>query len=554
MNRQLAHLRSPAALLTCLALLCAALAGIVALGGRAHAAVELGKFTLTPATGKISDDPMSTSATAGAGCPDPTSTQYTAILKVYKPTDANVQTNLAQSETKVPLGTAPFTLGMKSLAGTTRKSLEQALRVWTPEGSLDGTYTLGLGCGGGTAAAGFLAKVRVTGDTWTLLEQQATTLTLTPAAGVSVGGDLKLSATVAPSTAAGIVEFKQGDTSLGTATVTGGTADLTVKAPAVGGPTAYSAVFTPTDPDAYASSRATAGATIGYLVSAKDADGKDLAAAPTLYIGQKVKVTAQGFAPGATAEVTLSNSNATFADVTVNADGAIADYAFTVPDALPNGEHGLHFSGSSGVFASFDFVSTDESPSSPTPTEPADLDVTDEGGNALDADPALEPGQTVKITARGYTEDATVKVTLADSEATFEDAKANAEGTVEKYAFTVPEDIEDGEHTLTLAEDKTDGHSVDFAFSTGEDSSTSPEPSASDTSGTGTSGGDGGGSDTGGTTGGDSGGTGTMAATGTQVGAIGLTALALLSAGAALVLHMRRRGLLTFGEDSPQHR
>ncbi|MCZ9340811.1 hypothetical protein NGM37_23915, partial [Streptomyces sp. TRM76130] len=170
----------------------------------------------------------------------------------------------------------------------------------------------------------------------------------------------------------------------------------------------------------------------------------------------------------------------------------------------------------------------------------------------LDANPDLEPGQTVRITATGYTAGATVEVTLADSEETFEDAQANAEGTVEEYAFTVPEEIEDGDHTLTLAEvsDEEDAHSVDFAFTTGAQTGESPDPSGSASASGDASGTDGGGTDGSGSGGGTGGGTGgsgtgytsgTMASTGAQVGAVALTALALLSAGAALVLHMRRK-------------
>ncbi|MEW1643100.1 hypothetical protein [Streptomyces sp. NPDC091219] len=561
MNRRLAQLRSPVALLSCCALLLAALAGVLALSGRAQAATTLGKFTLAPATGSIADNPMTTSVTSSAGCPN--TTQVTAVLKVYKPTDSAVQTNLAQSVTKPPLGTDPFTVDMKALAGTTAKSLEQALRQWIPDGSLDGTYTLGLGCGGGTTADGFLAKVRVTGTSWALLEQQPTSLAVTAASGVSVGGDLKLTAAVTPA-AAGSVEFRNGDTSLGTATVADGTASLTVTAPAIGGLTTYSAVFTPADPDAYASSEATVTPTIGYAISAKDADGKALAADPTLAIGQKVKVTVRGFTPASTVSVSLTGANTTYPDVTASADGAVTDYAFTVPDALPNGDHGLHFTEKSGVFGSFDFVSTDAA-ASPDPTGDPDLTVTDEDGKTLDTNPALEPGQKLRITARGYTASAAVKVTLADSEATFPDAKADSAGTVDGYAFTVPGDIADGDHTLTLAEDTTDGHSVAFAFTTGTDApgdSPSPSPSDSASGGTDTGGSTSGGTDTGGTTGGDGGtgtttggGTGSMAATGTEAGAIGLASLAFLAAGAALVLHMRRKGFLAFGtDDTPQHR
>ncbi|MFD4597231.1 hypothetical protein ACFWPQ_04260 [Streptomyces sp. NPDC058464] len=556
MNHRLAPLRSPVALLTGIALLCAALAGVLAFSGRAHAATQLGKFTLSPTTGSISTYPMVTSVTTTAGCPDDT-VGKAAILKVFSPTSDTTQATLGQGATKIVAGTAPFTMSVTTLAAA--KSLEARLRTWIPDGSLDGTYTLGLGCGGGTDVPVFLAKVRITGDTWTLLEQQATTLAVSAASGVAVGGDLKLTATVSPASAAGSVEFKNGDTSLGTAQVTNGTAELTVKAPAIGGPLPFSAVFTPTDADSYSGAEASGTANIDYVVSAKDADGTALGDKPTLYVGQKVKVTVKGFTPAAAAHVTLSNSTATFADVTANADGAVADYAFTVPNALTNGDHALNFSEKSGIYAAFDFVSTDQAPSSPSPSDDPDLTVTDEDGNTLGTDPDLEAGQKVKITARGYTASAAVKVTLADSDSTFEDAKANADGTVADYAFTVPEDIADGDHTLTLAEDKTDGHSVDFAFTTGsDDSSESPEPSASasDSSGTDTGGTGSGGSDTGGSNGGDSGGSGgggSMASTGAQVGAIGLASLAFLSAGGALVLHMRRKGLLTFGGDTPQH-
>ncbi|SEE36959.1 hypothetical protein SAMN05216489_06364 [Streptomyces sp. 3213] len=557
MNHRLAQLRSPVALLTSCALLFAALAGVVAFSGRAHAATDLGKFTVSPATGKITDIPMTTSVTTSAGCN--LTTAATVLLRLVSPASETTLLPLAQSTAKTGVGADPFTVGLGAITG---KSLQSQLASAGLTAPFDGTYTAVLTCGTSTTADRFLAKIRVTGDTWSLLEQQATTLAVSAPSGVPVGGDLKLTATVSPAAAAGSVEFKNGDTSLGTAPATNGTAELTVKAPAVGGLLPFSAVFTPTDADAYSSASATGSATIDYVVSAKDADGKDLTANPTLAIGQKVKVTVKGFTPAATAHVTLSGSTATYPDVTVNADGAVADYAFTVPDQLPNGDHSLQFSEKTGIYASLPFVSTDAATSSPSPTvtDNPDLTVTDEDGTALGTNPALDPGQKVKITARGYTASAAVKVTLADSTATFTDAKANSSGTVDSYEFTVPSDIADGDHTLTLAEDATDGHSVAFAFTTGDDSSESPSPSASDSDSgaTPTDGSTGGSSDSGGTTGGDSGtgsSSGSMAATGAQVGAIGLASLAFLAAGSALVLHMRRKGLLTFGNgDTPQHR
>ncbi|WP_427920336.1 hypothetical protein [Streptomyces sp. cg40] len=559
MTHRLAQLRSPVALLTSCALLFAALAGVVALSGRAHAATELGKFTVSPATGSITDIPMTTSVTTSAGCNS--TTAQTTVLRLVNPTTPTALLPLAQSVTKAGVGTDPFTVALAATAA--KPSLQSALTSAGVSAPYDGTYTLALMCTTSTTADRFLAKIRVTGDTWSLLEQQATTLAVSAPAGVPVGGDLKLTATVSPASAAGSVEFRNGDTSLGTATATNGTAELTIKAPAIGGPLPFSAVFTPADADAYSSASATGSASIDYVVSAKDADGNALSDKPTLAIGQKVKVTVKGFTPAAAAHVTLSGSTATYPDVTVNADGAVVDYAFTVPDQLPNGDHSLQFSEKTGIYASLPFVSTDAATSSPSPTENPDLTVTDEDGTALGTNPALEPGQKVRITARGYTASAAVKVTLADSTATFTDAKANSAGTVDSYEFTVPGDIADGDHTLTLAEDATGGHSVAFAFTTGGDDSSespSPTPSDSDSGATPTDGSSSGGSDTGGTTGGDSGtgtgsASGSMAATGAQAGAIGLASLAFLAAGSALVLHMRRKGLLTFGDgDTPQHR
>ncbi|WP_210593898.1 Ig-like domain-containing protein [Streptomyces sp. GESEQ-35] len=554
MNHRLAQLRSPVSLLTCCALLCAALAGILAFSGKANAATDLGKFTLTPATGKISDSPMATSVTSSAGCPDPASpsSPHTAVLRLVKPS-VPAGLALATSVAKVPVGTAPFTVDLK--AQPAYPSLQAAIGGTGP---YDGTYTLTLNCGTSATADRFLAKVGVTGDTWTLLQQQATSLSVTAASGVAVGGDLKLSATVNPAGAAGSVEFTTGGASLGKADVTGGKAELTVKAPAIGGTHQYQAVFTPTDADAYSTAEGSASPRIEYVVTAKDADGKALGAKPTLAIGQSVRITIQGFAPGATAKVTQSPGTSTqLPDATVNAEGKVVDYAYTVPDQSISGDTALNFaeSGTNNTrYTQFLFISTDEA--DPDPTDPADLEVTDEDGNPLDENPDLEPGQKVNITARGYTKDSAVKVTLADSEETFKGAKANAEGTVEEYKFTVPKKIADGDHVLTLAEDKEDGQSVDFAFTTGDVPTESPEPSATDSAGN-----DDGGTDTGGAaggdTGGDTGGSGTgggsMASTGAQVGAIGLTALALLCAGSALVLHMRRKGLLTFGGDTPQH-
>ncbi|WP_141725074.1 Ig-like domain repeat protein, partial [Streptomyces niveus] len=149
-------------------------------------------------------------------------------------------------------------------------------------------------------------------------------------------------------------------------------------------------------------------------------------------------------------------------------------------------------------------------PPDPDPTdEPSDLDVTDEEGTPLDVNPTLTAGQKVLVTARGYSEEAKVKVVLTGSEETYPDATADAEGTVADYEFTVPDPLADGSYTLTLTEDKAEGHLVEFVFGIGD--APGPDPSPSDSQGAdgGVDGGSTGGSDGGATGGsGDSGGDG----------------------------------------------
>ncbi|MEU5028370.1 Ig-like domain-containing protein [Streptomyces milbemycinicus] len=192
----------------------------------------------------------------------------------------------------------------------------------------------------------------------------------------------------------------------------------------------------------------------------------------------------------------------------------------------------------------------------PPPTDPGDLTVTDEKGEPLGDNPTLADGQKVLITARGYTADATVKVTLSESEATFKDAKADGTGTVEKYEFTVPKDTADGSYTLTLAEagaEGADGHSVAFAFTVG-DAEPTPAPSdAGDGAGGVIGGGDsGGGTGTsGGASTGGGGGSGEpkgpLASTGSGALLLGVAAVACTGLGIACVRYSRRTGLLSFG-------
>lgn len=473
MNR-LAPLRSPVALLTSCALLFAALAAVLALSTQAHAYTTIGSLTLTPSSGKIDDPLMATGAATDGPCPEGS---LTSTLGIVLPGDTGA-VNLA----KLPSGpstTAAFSGDLARMTpAVAHRTLGQRLLAAIPEGPFDGVYAVGLSCGVNAAdAPAFTALVRVQGDSWSVLEQQATGITVTSDPVLpEPGKPYTLTAAVAPAEAAGQVTFASKATEaaepveLGRKDVADGKAEITLTAPPAAGIVYFHVTFAPTDPQAYAPSEKAGSVPIA----------------------------------GAT------------------------------PTTPP--------------------------PTSPGPGDSEDLEVTDEEGNPLEADPVLAPGDSVKITARGYPAAAVVKVDL-DGGTTLDDAAADAQGTVKDYAFTVPDAIEDGAHTLTLAQEGTEGHSVAFPFSTGDDptgdptdptgtpsGTGSPSETPGSAAGTGSGGSDGGAAGAGSDSGGSGSGTGSgaLASTGARIGAAALGALALVAVGGALMIHVRRRGLLRF--------
>ncbi|MFD4028776.1 hypothetical protein ACFWRV_35475 [Streptomyces sp. NPDC058576] len=484
MNRP-APLRSPVALLSAFALVCGLLATVLALSATdAHAAAaRIGTFTLEPAAGNITDARMVNTATSDAACPTP-----------VNPGDPYVRTGLALPKpgstfefgiTRSDVG-APLDSGpFTTTLPAGAATLETTLRKVVKTGPLDGTYELRLHCNTALGA-------QTSGDYF--------------AATIRVTGE-----------------------NWALVQVLATTVNLETPAEAVAGaPLKLTARLVPE-------------AAVGRVSFGFSATG----GGPYTEVG--------------TADVAAGK-----AELTVQAP-ATAGYAYYRAEFTPTDPEAYNGSADEGTVSVVAATPTaTETPSntptptdSPTdgPTEPADLDVTDAEGNVLDANPTLEAGQKVLLTARGYGKDATVEAVLADSEAALADATADADGTVKDYEFTVPAEIEDGDHTLTLTEKKEGGHSVEFAFVTGADATPTPGPSdtsAGDSGGSadGGSAGDSGGGTAGGSDGSGGGGSGSggpLAATGSQVGAIGLGALALVSLGVALVIHVRRKGLLSFG-------
>ncbi|MCX5410510.1 hypothetical protein [Streptomyces sp. NBC_00059] len=487
----LAPLRSPVALLSAFATLCALLATALAVLAPPANAAAGGSLTITPTSGTLDTKPAFETGEFTGSCPEayrPGEGKPFAVLPLLEAPDGRTQT--LGSKTKDL--TANGTKNTFAMAGGLNFSLGSRLLSTQPQGR----YAIVVRCAKSTTGdlrgQDYRVPIDVTAEGWSVATPGAPTDVQVTAESVAVPGtaevQVKATLTVTPATLTGTAYVYIGGKAT-TVPVTGGTAVVTSAAQyALGTEVQVEAMVNPAD---------------------------RVANEPSTTWTAYTAATPATPTPTSTATPTGTPT----------------------PTATPT-------------------TGTEEPTDGPTdePTEPADLDVTDEEGNTLDANPVLEAGQKVLVTARGYTKDATVQAVLSDSGATLADATADAEGTVKDYEFTVPEDIADGDHTLTLTEDAADGHSVAFAFVTGAATSPSPDPDA--TGGTDTGGTAAGGTD-GGTTGGDTGGStdtpaGPLASTGSEIAAFGLGALALIALGAACVIHVRRKGLLAFGS-TPGH-
>jgi hypothetical protein len=224
---------------------------LLAPAGAAQAA-PLGTLALNPTSGPVTASPMFASATTSAACP--ANYGQNAALKLGRV--GGVPSNLARLGSLGTYSAAPFTL-----------SPTKTMAVTLGTAPTDGEYVVFVECLGvdpfGAHPDKFVAEVTVAGDTWRVkgsgpvATATATTLVAAPAGPVTAGTDVSLTATVTPATAAGSVQFRRGTTQLGTVPVSGGVATLIAKdLPA--GSNAITAVFTPTDPAAFAASTSAA--------------------------------------------------------------------------------------------------------------------------------------------------------------------------------------------------------------------------------------------------------------------------------------------------------
>ncbi|AXG77745.1 Ig-like domain repeat protein [Streptomyces paludis] len=241
------------ALLTCATAATVVIAGPVLIGASTAHADTLGTLAVTPATGT---DTSSVALTTSGSCPEVA--DYLIVKVAGKGFPAEGQNVVGNSETSIyPTSGAgyevPLTETMRDYASTAGFK--------TLEGRYDFTVTCRKAFGD-TTYGDFTGSLWFTSDTTyqNTAPAQATTASLTaaPAGPVTEGTSVKLTAKVAPATAAGTVRFLDGTAQLGSpVTVSGGTASLATTA-LKAGTHALKAQFTPAEPAEFTGSTSSA--------------------------------------------------------------------------------------------------------------------------------------------------------------------------------------------------------------------------------------------------------------------------------------------------------
>ncbi|TDC74518.1 Ig-like domain repeat protein [Streptomyces hainanensis] len=339
------------AVLAVAALLLGAGAVVVGTAGRANAVLE-GTVTPSQTSGQLTDVPMFASASVSAGCPE----GFQSGVGVF------VLVGGAERVLTLPIRDggpydAPFDLTMPSLYPLSR---------WIDPANADGNYEIRVRClpASGTASTHFFAfPIQVTGTTWSVVQadpaETTLRLALDPADQVIISRPYTLTATVTPAEAEGLVRFTAASRELGTARVENGRAELRINAASTPGTTTVAAAFTPADPTAFAPSSTTP---VDYAtveepgIEVRDENEDVIADNPVLAPGQRLVVTARGFRPGETVEVTLTGSEAGFPDVAAP-EGTVAEHGITLPEDLADGEYTLTLTGAtSGTAVPFPFT------------------------------------------------------------------------------------------------------------------------------------------------------------------------------------------------------
>ncbi len=162
-----------------------------------------------------------------------------------------------------------------------------SLQVTVPAHSDGAQYAIYTSKAHGLGAYADFTQNAVQAIAWAAPTATTTTLALDPAGSAVAGASVTLTATVAPA-AVGSVEFFDGATSLGSATVAGGVA-TTATTVLAAGDHSVTATFAPTDPTAFAASASTA---VSYTVTTPT--GPVEPAAPTLTVSKTAGLDPDG--------------------------------------------------------------------------------------------------------------------------------------------------------------------------------------------------------------------------------------------------------------------
>ncbi|MFK4851993.1 GH92 family glycosyl hydrolase [Microbacterium sp. ZW T6_19] len=178
---------------------------------------------------------------------------------------------------------------------------------------------------------------------------EKTTVSLsTTATDPVVGESIPLTATVTPTAAAGQVEFLDGDTVVGSATVSAGTAtaDVNITRP---GTYHFVARFTPSDPTSYLGSTSQK---LKVKVRNIPAGHSEIVpGARSVVQGAPFEITGRGFAPGEKVSIVLHSDPIHLTDAIADENGAFRITA-TIPANAPTGAHRLVATGAdSGLTA-----------------------------------------------------------------------------------------------------------------------------------------------------------------------------------------------------------
>ena len=199
-----------------------------------------------------------------------------------------------------------------------------------PADAADGTYPI--------RAVGKTSRAEAAGQVVVAAAPvaQATTVTLAPGPDAVVGAPLTLTATLSPAAAAGQVVFREGDTVVGSASVSGGVARAEV-VPTIAGEHSYVAVFTPDDPTLFTGSQSEVLTVAVAAAPTAGAPQLTLSSASVIQ-GGSVTVTVVGLDPGERVRFELRSDPIMLGTAVADSQGVVRA-SVTIPRTAPTGTH-----------------------------------------------------------------------------------------------------------------------------------------------------------------------------------------------------------------------